>query len=98
MQNKRRFMKVAISLCVLASIVVIADEVRPTMMGEVTPSAGPHVTDWSDFYVTGEFIWWNPKQEGISYASGGRNTGTLTNFKGHREYVSSKYRSGFKMG
>jgi len=96
-------MKIAATLCTLAAVLAAssarADEPKTMMMvGEVTPPAGPRVTDWSDFYITGEFLWWNPKQEGLSYVSGGRNTGSLTDFKGHKEYVSSHYRAGFKVG
>ncbi len=91
--------KIASLLFALALGSVFADEAKPVRTAEVTPPAGPRVVDWSDFYVTGEFIWWNARQDGLSYVAGGRNTvAGVKGFQGHKEYVSSDYQPGFKVG
>lgn len=38
---------------------------------EITPNAGPRVTNGIDVFITGDFIYWTARQDGLGYARSG---------------------------
>jgi len=69
------------------------------MEPEITPRAGPRVTDWSDFKISAEGLWWLARQEGIAYAQTGRGAvGGTNDFTGHDKEVEFSFQPGFRVG
>lgn len=65
----------------------------------INPSAGPKVQDWSDFYLTGSFIWWIPNLEGLAFAQNGRATSSAgVSSHGHEKEVDFDFSAGLKIG
>ena len=60
---------------------------------EITPNAGPRVTDGVDVDVTADFIYWYTEQGGMSYAATGFGTTA-----GSVQNASGQWAPGFKVG
>lgn len=43
---------------------------------EITPNAGPRVTNGADVYIDADFIWWHVHQDGMGYVLSGFGNGT----------------------
>ncbi|QVL57596.1 MAG: autotransporter outer membrane beta-barrel domain-containing protein [Simkaniaceae bacterium] len=73
---------------------------------EITPSAGPRVTNGADVFITADFIWWKASEEGLSSSGSGLNTGGATDAadvfsspsKGKIVAVGEDWAPGFKVG
>lgn len=101
-KNKQSFPKLASNclafVCCSWMSALVAYQNADAAVGQITPPAGPRVIDWSDFFVTGDFIWWYAHQDGISYAQNGRNLSDSGDVHGHRKDVSHGFEPGFKIG
>jgi hypothetical protein len=65
----------------------------------ITPSAQPVVEGDCDFFVTADFIWWKPNQEGSSVAfTGFSPDGTTNASNGHVLNPHYQFEPGFKLG
>ncbi|MCK4933971.1 MAG: hypothetical protein KAR79_00130 [Simkaniaceae bacterium] len=79
-------------------------------MNEITPNAGPRVSNGADVFITADFIWWNLRQDGMAYAltnygngnnntSPGGGTGTTGSVgRGSVRHVADDWSPGFKVG
>lgn len=72
---------------------------------EITPNAGPRVTNGADVFLTADFIWWKAVQEGTFYAASGIGPGAMATSDTIRSVESGVTRSsgndwapGFKVG
>lgn len=70
---------------------------------EITPNAGPRVTNGVDVFVTADFIYWTSRQEGLAFARSGladySEAIALGNTPcGKTYYPKSKFSPGFKVG
>lgn len=92
-------MKRLVITVLMCCAVLYADDRTQLEVPPINPPAGPRVQDWSDFYLTGAFIWWIPRQEGLAYAQSGRTlTAGGTVSKGHEADISFDFSAGFKIG
>lgn len=64
----------------------------------ITPSAQPVVEGDADFFVTADFIWWKPNQEGTSVSYPGYSNGTSNAPSGTALYPNFEFQPGFKLG
>ena len=69
-----------------------------SMSNQITPPAGPLVSNGADVYLTADFIWWKAQQDGLAFAVNGINApGEATDVsKGHLHQPHFKYEPGFK--
>ena len=70
---------------------------------EITPNAGPRVTNGVDVFITADFIYWTSREEGLAFARSGiadfSEALALGNTKlGKTYYPKSKFSPGFKVG
>ena len=70
---------------------------------EITPNAGPRVTNGIDVFVTADFIWWTGRQDGLAFArSGLSDYSEALSFGnapcGKTYYPKFKFSPGFKVG
>lgn len=70
---------------------------------EITPNAGPRVTNGVDVFITADFIYWTSREEGLAFARSGiadySEAIALGNTKlGNTYYPKSKFSPGFKVG
>jgi len=71
---------------------------QPMQERTITPNAGPRVTNGADLFVSGDFIYWTAREEGLDYASSGITTGGTTSYKGTTHHPDFGYEPGFKAG
>jgi hypothetical protein len=64
----------------------------------ITPSAQPVVEGDADFFITADFIWWKPNQEGTSVAYPGYSDGTTAASKRNVLGPNFDFEPGFKLG
>lgn len=64
----------------------------------ITPSAGPRVTNGADVFITADFIWWTPREDGLAYAFSGFGDGVQSVSKGEVKQPDWKWEPGFKVG
>ncbi len=64
----------------------------------ITPSAGPRVDHGIDAFITGDFIYWTMRMDGLAYAITGSSDGTVNASKGATQYPDWKWKPGFKVG
>ena len=76
-----------------------------SQMNEITPHAGPRVSNGADVFLTADFIWWRASQEGMSYVfsnfgngSVDSSTGTGSVGRGSVRHVADDWSPGFKVG
>lgn len=74
-----------------------------THFREITPNAGPRVTNGVDVFITADFIYWTARQDGLAYARSGLydySVGVAFDDLEHGEtyYPSTKFSPGFKVG
>jgi hypothetical protein len=70
-----------------------------SLFGEITPSAGPRVIDGVGLCLTGDYIYWTAREEGLDFAiSGVDPSGAAVAGKGHRIDPRFRFKSGFKAG
>lgn len=62
---------------------------------EITPNAGPRVTDGVDVSVTADFIYWYAEQDGLGYAMTGAGAGAAS---GKVYQPTGQWSPGFKVG
>lgn len=70
---------------------------------EITPDAGPRVSNGADVFITADFIWWKAVQEGTDYATTGVEALVLPNppanqSRGKERSVGNDWAPGFKVG
>lgn len=70
---------------------------------EITPNAGPRVTNGVDVFVTADFIYWTSRQEGLAFARSGLADYSEAQAFGNTPcgktyYPKSKFSPGFKVG
>lgn len=67
---------------------------------EVMPSAGPRVRDGANVYITGNFLYWSVREEGLEYVLRGVQTGTDPEVTSQDSIKSPSFRvePGFKVG
>jgi hypothetical protein len=67
---------------------------------QVTPEAGPRVAHGADAFITADFIWWKPTQQGLEYASSGviNNLGESLTTRGNVHSPNFSFTPGFKVG
>ncbi len=64
----------------------------------ITPTAQPVVEGDADFFITADFIWWKPNQEGTQVAYPGYSDGTSNAPKGSAVCPNYSFEPGFKLG
>ena len=76
-----------------------------TRFREITPNAGPRVTNGADVFITADFIYWTARMDGLGYARSGMddfdNTSILSNpnaVAGSTKFPPRKFDPGFKTG
>lgn len=75
-----------------------------TRFREITPNAGPRVTNGADVFLTADFIYWTARQDGLAYAYTGADTTISSSLassvpsKGTTYYPPRKFDPGFKVG
>ena len=74
-----------------------------TQFREITPNAGPRVTNGVDVFITADFIYWTARQDGLAYARSGLVDYTEAVALGNTEhgetyYPATKFSPGFKVG
>jgi len=74
-----------------------------TQFREITPNAGPRVTNGVDVFVTADFIYWTARQDGLAYARTGlvdyaEAVALGDTAEGTTYYPDSKFSPGFKVG
>ncbi|NDD57633.1 MAG: hypothetical protein EBZ47_00050 [Chlamydiae bacterium] len=77
-----------------------------TVFGDITPSAGPRVIDGVGLYLTGDYLYWTAREDGLTYAVTGANlnnsstsnTNILPTSQGQQYQPDFRYKSGFKLG
>lgn len=92
-------MKKSVLAALICCSLIYAEEERKMDIPPINPPAGPKVVDWSDFFVTGSYIWWKAQQNGLGYAQSGRtltNGGTVS--RGSERDVDFDFTGGFKLG
>ncbi len=65
---------------------------------EITPNAGPRVTDGVDVAITADFIYWYTEQDGMGYAITGFGDGTTSASSGKVYQTGGNWEPGFKVG
>ncbi len=66
---------------------------------DITPQEGPIVKDWAEPFVTGEFLWWRARQEGLAFAASGKAVGEAVPTRaGHFEEMDFDFEPGFRVG
>ncbi len=66
---------------------------------EITPNAGPRVTNGADVFITADFLYWTARQDGMVYAITGRNTfANIDATSGSAQDLDWKAQPGFKVG
>lgn len=91
-------MRIALALSLVTASLIGEGTTPPPLKSEITPSAGPVVTDWSDFKISVDGLWWIANQEGISFAQTGRGTGATNNYTGHDKNVDFSFQPGIRVG
>ncbi len=75
-----------------------------TSFRQITPNAGPRVTNGADVFITADFIYWTARQDGMQYAYTGADTVVSPSLvstipsKGNTFYPPRKFDPGFKVG
>lgn len=65
----------------------------------INPYAGPTIKDWSEFFVTGEFISFRARQDGLEYAMSGRRTDLSKELReGTVKTLDFDFQPGFRIG
>jgi hypothetical protein len=67
-------------------------------INKITPTAEPAVTRCADPFLTADFIWWRPQQDGLEYAFNGTSDGSVDADKGRLHRPHFEYQPGFKVG
>lgn len=65
---------------------------------EITPSAGPRVSDGVDLFITADFIYWKARQDGLGYVANGYSSTTANASSGSVQQVGFEFDPGFKVG
>lgn len=82
-------------IAVAAMTTLFADE-QEVM---INPYAGPTIKDWSEFFVTGEFISFRARQDGLEYARSGVRTNTHLELRqGTVKTLDFDFQPGFRVG
>lgn len=68
------------------------------MMREITPSAGPRVSNGADVFITADFILWSPRVDGMAYAWTGLGNDVNSVARGSVKYPNWRWEPGFKVG
>lgn len=72
---------------------------HPSLFGDITPSAGPRVIGGSGVFLTGDYIYWTAREDGLEFAlSGAQIDGSLPTKAGHKYDPRFRFQSGFKAG
>ncbi len=74
-----------------------------TRFREITPNAGPRVTNGADVFLTADFIYWTVRQDGLRYAYCGVDVTTSSSTassvnQGQSFYPPTRFDPGFKVG
>lgn len=77
-----------------------------SQMNEITPNAGPRVSNGADVFITADFIWWTAHQDGMGYAFTNFGNGSATPSptstgsigRGSVRHVADDWSPGFKVG
>jgi hypothetical protein len=74
-----------------------------SLFGDITPSAGPRVIDGYGVFLTGDYIYWTAREDGLEFAISGVNTPSsgvnhLPVAKGQKYDPRFRFKSGFKAG
>lgn len=67
---------------------------------EITPNAGPRVTNGADVYIDADFIYWRMQQDGLGYVFSGFGTNSSPNLlgsKGSVQHPGACWEPGFKV-
>lgn len=67
---------------------------------EITPNAGPRVTNGADVYIDADFIWWRVHQDGMGYVFNGFGSTTAPNRlagSGSVQHPGANWEPGFKV-
>lgn len=111
--NIRKLALSAFAACSLVSSVVADQMDSDTMINrssceetnfrEITPNAGPRVTNGVDVFFTADFIYWTARQDGLPFARSGlvdySEASVLGNTpQGQTYYADGKFSPGFKVG
>lgn len=77
----RQWLPVAVMVCGIFTNLTAAEMQEPDQMNrsssdemrfrEITPNAGPRVTNGVDVFITADFIYWTGRQDGVAYARTG---------------------------
>ncbi len=68
------------------------------MMRDITPNAGPRVSNGADVFVTASFILWSPRMEGMAYAWTGLGDDIGNVAQGSVKQPSWNFEPGFQVG
>ncbi len=62
----------------------------------ITPMGGPNVKCGTNLYVAAELIYWNVREDGLSYTASGMSNGTSVTDRGSFKQIDWEYDLGFK--
>lgn len=65
---------------------------------QITPMAGPHVEHGIDAFITGDFLYWTARMDGLGYITTGVGNGISSTGKGSVKYPDWQWAPGFKAG
>ena len=65
---------------------------------EITPNAGPRVSDGADVFITADFIYWTGREDGLGFAYTGARSSNLDPKKGEIKHPDFGFDPGFKVG
>ena len=71
-----------------------------SQMNEITPNAGPRVSNGADVFISADFIWWTARQDGMGYVMSNIGNGSTTGSvgRGSVRHVADDWSPGFKVG
>jgi len=64
----------------------------------ITPDAGPSVEGGINLFITGDFIYWTARMDGLAFAATGLGNNRSTVSRGRVYYPDWKWDAGFKVG
>ena len=112
METKLKKLLPLAALCLLSSLDAAQGDSQPRgpagkindyhegRFREITPNAGPRVSDGVDVFITADFIYWTSREDGLGFAySGGRSgTANVDPGKGDVKHPDFEFNPGFKVG
>lgn len=75
-----------------------AGKISPHGREVITPEAGPQVDNGIDAFITGDFIYWTARVDGLGYITTGVSDGTVSSGKGSTKQPNFGWEPGFKAG